>query len=144
MDPTMRQSKFWIGEPNRLRAYNLLRLDKESFGTVVQFLTGHGFLRRHTRIIQIESNTEDEIVTPECRLCNSSDETPIHLANECQETWPFASRTFKLQEPGKESHIHNWTVARMKSFINLEIIQGLIHPDSQTDPTQSQPTAGSV
>jgi hypothetical protein len=78
------QTRFWLPECDKVLAKQLLGLGRGMLGVVIQFITGHTWLKRHTDIIE---KTDDRA----CRLCGAdgntyeTTETPIHLATTCPE-----------------------------------------------------------
>jgi len=73
-----RQTKLWFPSPNRKEAKNILKLNRQDFGLITRWLTGHCFLARHASII----GNEDPI----CQKCFIDEQTPWHLLKECPAT----------------------------------------------------------
>jgi ribonuclease HI len=73
-----RQTKLWFPTPNYKESKNILNLNRQDFGLIVRWLTGHCFLARHENII----NNED----PTCNKCYIDEQTPWHLLKECPAT----------------------------------------------------------
>ena len=71
-----RQSKLWLSTPSSEMAKGFICLERQDLGRAVQFITGHGWLRRHCHVV-------DSSVDPTCRLCLEDDEEPAHLFWEC-------------------------------------------------------------
>jgi ribonuclease HI len=78
-----RQTKLWFPSPNHKESNNILRLNRQDFGLLTRWLTGHCFLARHESII----NNEDPI----CNKCFMEDQTPWHLLRDCPATRPIRS-----------------------------------------------------
>ena len=64
-------------KPRLLITRKLLQLDRPLLSQVVQLLTGHGWLLRHSFVC-------GEVLIPICRLCGMGEEEPNHLFWECE------------------------------------------------------------
>jgi len=128
-DPRYRQSKFFYRKPDKLKAYKMILSTKKQIGLMIQFLTGHGFLRRHINLLDIESG-KDPPTPPECRLCNSHTETPIHLITECE---VIRRQSLKIFRYCNAVVPPAWSIDRLNSFLNLTQISTLHEPDEDSD-----------
>jgi len=57
-----RQTKQWLPAVNRILSYQVLDTDRRVFSSLVQLITGHNFLKRHSALLK-------EIPDADCRLC---------------------------------------------------------------------------
>jgi ribonuclease HI len=73
-----RQTKLWFPTPNPKESKFILKLNRNDFGLITRWLTGHCFLARHESLI----NNED----PTCNKCFMAHQTPWHLLKECPAT----------------------------------------------------------
>jgi len=73
-----RQTKLWFPSPNRKESKNIINLNRQDFGLITRWFTGHCYLARHEAIV----NNEDPI----CNKCFLDDQTPWHLLKECPAT----------------------------------------------------------
>jgi ribonuclease HI len=128
-DPRFRQSKLFYREPNKLRAYRLLRSTKKQIGLMIQFLTGHGFLRRHLNLLDVESG-KDPPTDPACRLCGGFEETPIHFITECSALQLSSRKIFRYSSTTQPL---NWSIDRLCTFLRLDQVSRLHEPDDDTD-----------
>ena len=94
-----RQTRFWLQLPNKQTSKYLMSLNRLKLGLMIQFITGHGWLRRHQSLV-------DHLETdPTCRLCIKDDnerpgeETPIHLVTECEIMKDKAKKLFYNDTP---------------------------------------------
>ena len=73
-----RQTKLWFPNGPRPRlSYSILRLPRVACGQMIQFMTGHNFLKRHQAIIDKSDNKA-------CSFCDSGeDETTEHIMSHC-------------------------------------------------------------
>lgn len=74
--PGCRQAKEMLGNFNHRRSEMLIRLNKNSLRILTGFLTGHCKLKGHLKKMSIVEENN-------CRFCQDSEETPIHLLTEC-------------------------------------------------------------
>ncbi len=78
-----RQTKLWFPNPNQKESKNILNLNKNDFGLITRWITGHCFLAWHEAIIKNQD--------PICPKCFTDDQTPWHLLKECPATLPIRS-----------------------------------------------------
>ena len=67
-----RQSKYSLEEPSGEVAKGFIKMEMSELSLAIQFLTGHGWLRRHCHMVDSE-------VDPMCRLCIEDNVQPTHL-----------------------------------------------------------------
>ena len=104
---------------------------------LVQYITGHAFLRRHNKIV--EHGTKDHIDLKDCRLCGMEEETPHHLITKCEVLAMHRYSLFGKQE--LDTYVHNWGVPQMLyyldqgDFYDLELPEydNLADPDDDVD-----------
>lgn len=79
---TCGQTRFWFPDIKPELSKSISELGRIRLGQVIQFLTGHCWLKRHVAIVEKTNDTS-------CRLCGangstySTMETPIHLVTSC-------------------------------------------------------------
>src|SRR5207249_12030559 len=72
-----RQTKNWFPKVDRRKSIGLLKnTPRDLYGKVLQFITGHNFLNRHSSLI-------DPTKGNQCRYCEQAQETSWHLCVEC-------------------------------------------------------------
>jgi hypothetical protein len=76
--PDYRQTKIWFGKPDTKKSEHIINSSRQMVGRYIQWLTGHGWLNRHTSLISLDHD-------PTCRLCEEefSIEDPDHIWREC-------------------------------------------------------------
>ena len=135
--PIYRQTKFFFKKPDKNKAYNLMRVDRDTLGRAIQFITGHAFLRRHDSLV---ANATNPSTPPDasCRLCKKGEETPFHLIMECEELFEFTKRLFKNQtdDPIDPQCTVRWSASALTRFINLDVVKDLM-TTSEDDDTLS-------
>ena len=72
--PYAHQTKQWFPTPSR--RVEITKFGRPTLGHLIQFLTGHGWFRRHRIKIDEDSSL--------CRFCNSALEDPDHLWSSCR------------------------------------------------------------
>jgi len=91
-------------------------LNRNDFGLITRWITGHYFLARHEALL----NNED----PTCHKCFLDEQTPWHLLTECPATLNFR----KSIPPGK------WTThIVLKAIKNMEVYEVLPEIPAQTN-----------
>ncbi len=119
-----RQTKLWFPKPNQSTSRRLMSLGRRTLGLVIQFITGHGWLRRHAALI--DSNVESD-----CRLCYENEETPWHLASECPAIANERSRIIQIGRAGQqisdEADLfpYAWTPEQLLRFLRVPQINEL-------------------
>ena len=63
----------------------LVKKNRTSLGTMIQFLTGHDWLNRHKWLVDPSRLHKSSLNGPMCRLCGLEEETPQHLWSSCPE-----------------------------------------------------------
>ena len=135
--PKYRQTKFFFKAPDKAKAYHLMRANRESLGIMIQFITGHTFLRRHQGLID-KSADPDASIDKSCRLCKNGEETPFHLVMECEELTHHRSRLFRHQKdrPTDPDCTIQWSVRSLASFISSDDIGLLLKSDEEDEQLQ--------
>ena len=86
--PEARQTKIFFPSPNAKKSSKLLQLDRMSLGLMVQFLTGHNRLNRHTNLL---TNVIDIY---SCRFCLEEEESSFHVIAECPALQPYRYKIY--------------------------------------------------
>jgi hypothetical protein len=108
-----RQTKLWFPTLNPKESKNILRLNRQDFGLIVRWLTGHCFLVRHEHIIHNED--------PICNKCFIDDQTLWQLLKECP-----ATKTIRSNIPPD-----HWTTGTiLKAIKNMNYLEVL--PEAPT------------
>jgi len=71
-----RQTKHWFPVLHRSNSRQILRLDRTTFSLMVQIITGHNFMKRHSSLVDPDEEAE-------CRLCLEDEESSFHIFAEC-------------------------------------------------------------
>ena len=115
-----RQTKIWFPEVHRRRSEDILRWDRQTLGKLIQFFTGHNFLRRHEALQNNSSSAT-------CRLCGEDDETSWHLAAKCPAVW--RARQDTLYGVEFNNFIPDWSVHQIIRFLRVPTIADLFQPN---------------
>ena len=99
--PYAYQTKQWF--PSPCRRAGIIKFGRPTLGFFIQFLTGHGWFRRHRSKIDEDSSL--------CRFCNSALEDPEHLWSSCR---IFDGVRHAIQQECKGD---NTTVSFSKPFV---------------------------
>ena len=114
------QTKIWY--PNAQCKADIIRLGRPSLGEAIQFLTGHGWFRRHR--VKID---EDYSL---CRFCDQDVEDPEHLWSTCEQFNGVRQDIRRLcQEDGSSvsfEHPFIWTVRQLMLFLRDTSMAGLL------------------
>ena len=107
-----RQSKLFIDAPKASLWRDLQKLNKKQVSLVIQFVTGHAFLRRHQAIVTGDTSQV------ECQLCKKEPETPEHLVAMCPKLCDQRVKVFKaLYIPNITNF--DWSVRELIKFLEL-------------------------
>ena len=88
-----RQTRLWFPHGPRPRfSYSLLRLPRVACGQMIQFLTGHNYLKRHQAIID---KTDCKI----CTFCGKGEESTEHIMSYCDAFATLRQLTFNDPYP---------------------------------------------
>ena len=118
-----RQTKHFFPTSDRRKSAALLGLPRLPFSAMVQLITGHNFLRRHSALI---ADPDDE-VDPLCPRCEEAPESSLHLIAHCPALIPYRMGYFG----SAVLHIPlEWSVPKVVSFLREASI------DLLTDPTE--------
>ncbi len=116
-----RQTKQWFSTVNKSLSHSVLRTNRRIYSMLVQLITGHNFMRRHSELM-------DKSVSKECRLCLEEEETSFHIVAEC----PVLART-RLMVFG--THVLNapltWSTPQVLSFLREAHIEYLLDPERE-------------
>ena len=126
-----RQTKFWLSGPDSNLANILIRMNRKSLGSCLQFFTGHGWWKRHLNLAKLDNDSE-------CRLCMEEDETPMHLYNDCEAIkWDRMKILGSFYDPPVPSTQYSVSVVNVEwqqviDFVQIDDIQSLISFVQQT------------
>ena len=126
--PYAAQTKIWI--PNVDANRDLTKFGRPTLGELIQFITGHGWFRRHRSKIDGVPST--------CRFCESAaTEDPAHIWSNCQAF--EQTRTAIRQESENETAVSFnipfvWTVKHVIQLIRVPILADVL-----TGPGIDQP-----
>ena len=73
---TARQSRELWPTIDKHKSAQMLLCNRKDYGELVRLFTGHNYLNRHSYLL-------NEAESPECRLCNESEETSEHVLCDC-------------------------------------------------------------
>ena len=123
-----RQTKTWLSRNDRNISRQLLLLNREELGLVVQFMTGHNRLNRHENLVNPEVN-------PRCRLCKSKwdKETTWHIVGECPRL--ISARLDSFQLPFLDE-APQWTLKQILKFMRKANFKKL---NNREDPEEDTP-----
>ena len=96
-----------------------MNTERAAFGTLVQILTGHNFLKRHNALVD---HTDDA----ECRLCLEEEETTFHVVAECDAL--VSARTNAFSERYLNLPLQ-WSTHQLASFLREAQIGQLLDPE---------------
>ena len=128
-----RQSHYFLDGPSS--KFNLIyKYSRTSMSRLVQYITGHAFLRRHNKIV--EHGTKDHSDLHDCRLCGKEEETPHHLITKCEVLTMHRYSLFGRQE--LDTYFHSWKVPQMLWYLDQGDFYDLELPEydnlADTDP----------
>jgi ribonuclease HI len=109
-----RQTKQWFTHMDPEMTKKLLNLNRDTLGTLVQFFTGHNFLRKH------QAHTDRGSTL--CRLCGIENETTEHIVLRCDPLWWVRTDLLMTELPAK------WNLNRIKKFIKTTKVAELLKP----------------
>ena len=107
---TCRQTKHWMPAIDKMKSKRMLKFsDRTIFSGLVQLLTGHNFLNRHTALVEGAEDWEDAL----CRLCFEDDESVLHVMTECP---ALALPRYNIFEKAFFTEPQDWTPAQILDF----------------------------
>ena len=113
-----RQSKLWFPRISVEKSRYIRQLDREKLGQWIQFLSGHGTLRRHQSVM-------DRDVDPTCRLCLEEDEDAEHLYTHCEALrWD----RFNILRVGRLPIPFEWEPSQLDRFLRIPMVLLLCSP----------------
>ena len=126
-------------ESNKSKAAKILKYDRITMGRIVQFVTGHTFMKRHENVIEAARGVGTD---PTCSICGDGEETPIHLIHDCGPLHFASIQTFGIQEGynNRTDFTLKWKVHELVRFLNLpEVSQFFKLTEDGIDPPEGDP-----
>ena len=123
-----RQTKAFIGRPQPKIWKDIKDHGRETISRVIRFVSGHGYMNRHSTVIKYDISKEeaDNHEEAQCRLCEEHEETPIHLITEC------GALIHERKDLFSESDLLAWMLDRppdwtpaVIEFLNIQTIRDL-------------------
>ena len=129
MLPHAAQTKLWY--PTVQRKDGITSLGRPSLGDAIQFLTGHGWFRRHRAKFDENYNM--------CRFCDNDVEDPEHLWSTCGQFNGVRQDIRQLsQEDGSNvsfEHPFSWSTRQLMLFLrDASMAELLAGPGVQQNP----------
>ena len=101
----------WLPTPDPKKSKQILALNRDDFGLITRWITGHCYLARHQAFMHPE-------IDKKCYLCQEAEETPWHLLNDCP---AVISKNLIPPEP--------WSVAQLLQAIHrIRFLEVLDYP----------------
>ena len=107
-----RQTKIWFPEPDINKSKKSIKYNRATFSTMVRWVTGHNFLKRHNAIVEPEPHD------PNCRYCGLEPETSSHIITECEVLCHHRSEIFNTHFLNPREPV--WRVDRLIAFLQLD------------------------
>ena len=131
--------RFFPVGPRAAVAFTLLRLPRASFSHIVQFITGHNFLKRHEGVIA-ESVARragiDLTADKRCDFgCLGGDQSTLHLMTECD---PFAHLRLRHFGTDTPSPPFMMGIAKVIAYLKDAKIKTLEIYETQKEYEESQ------
>ena len=108
---TCGQTKIWFPVLREDRTPLIRRLNRIDLGLLIQFVTGHNYLRRHRKVM---GEKDDK-----CRLCGDDIEDSLHLWEDCKGTRSLGGRVIKCTPT-------IWSLSQLSMFLREQPIAGLL------------------
>jgi ribonuclease HI len=107
--PTARQTKIFFPTPDPKMALRLLQMNRDSFGLMFRWISGHNYLLRHLNLL-----SPADFPNPNCRLCHQEPETSSHLIIDCP---VLATKRWQIFGEHILHNIPLWTVPKLQEMI---------------------------
>ncbi len=129
-----RQSKIFFPQPNKSKSYFLIKQNKTTLFRLIQFITGHAFMRRHNYLVR---GNGDEPQPP----CLQGEETPHHLLHYCDAIARTRMMIFgnDILHHNTEGYELKWNGGQLKTFIQLPCISSLFMDADEDEPNVDTP-----
>ena len=117
-----RQAHYFLDGPST-KFNKIYKHSRNEIARLVQYITGHAFLRRQNRIVEYNSKDNDGI--KDCRVCNTKDEeTPHHIITSCPVmAW---RRNDYFHTPDRlPTYFTHWRVDQMVGFLDTQELRDL-------------------
>ena len=108
---TCGQTKTWFPVLREDRTPLIRRLSRTDLGLLIQFITGHNYLRRHRKVL----GEEDD----KCCLCGEGIEDSLHLWENCKVTKDLRGGFSKCTPT-------IWSLSQLSMFLREQSIVGLM------------------
>ena len=108
---TCGQTKIWFPVLREDRTPLIRRLSRIDLGLLIQFITGHNYLRRHRKVMGEEADR--------CRLCGEDIEDSLHLWENCKGTRDLRGGFSKCTPT-------IWSLSQLSMFLREQPIAGLM------------------
>ena len=121
-----RQTQFWFTKLDPILATKLMNMSRENLGKSIQFLSGHGWWKKHLNTANLSGNQE-------CRLCceECSKETPIHIFSECAALADTRRILFNDQYPTQQ--VGRELLCQVVELIFIDTVRDLIDSDQNSN-----------
>ncbi len=122
-----RQTKYFFQRPDKEKSRTIMNHSKHEVGTMIQFITGHCYMKRHQALVDREE-APDKI---KCRWCKQYEETPFHTIWNCDALYQSSVEFFGEQEgdPNEKGFSISWGALKLKKFTQLPRIASMLTPD---------------
>ena len=110
-----------IPKPSTIVTDYIMSLDRADCSLLVQFLTGHNYLRYHLYVTGLSESKE-------CRLCQAGIEDAWHLLTQCEPLFRLRYDTFLEPDITKLPHPRG-----VLQFIKSTRLYNLLRPPEQHD-----------
>ena len=109
-------TKFFWKYPDKNKSRGILNLCRTDLALLIKAVTGQNFLSYHQSKINID-------ISKFCRLCEESEETFIHLVDNCPRLEQTRRDIFLDKRMGND---HTWSIRRLMRFIHLPAINRML------------------
>ena len=131
--PKGRQTKYFINAPST-KFKKITNYGRDTIGRLIQYLTGHSFLRRHNNVVFFGST--DNIGNSNCRLCNMNvDETPHHIITSCPDLSNRRNAYFHTRK--LNDFEYKWNLKQMTGFLEMDTLTELEILQDDEDPIEN-------
>ena len=105
--------------PQAGKSFKLVKLARQKFGVMIQFMTGHNYLNRHEFIVR---GAEEE-VDPMCHMCDHNySQTTAHIIGECPALIGPRLEVFSLHVMEPPFNFPIRTIVRFLQLAEIEVL----------------------